>query len=217
MTSRKIALITATPFELSPALKNFQRANDQFIILHTGVGLVNMAIQCQKLIFQHQPHACILIGIAGSFHAKLPLNAVVAVQHEIAGDVGVWEDHQWKDQFDLGLSDPSRFPFNNKKLTNPYLDDFYLRMPAVTAVSVNEISTDTNTIDLYKNVYQAAVESMEGAAFHQVMLENNIPFLQLRAISNAVGVRDKQQWSIPAAIHAVNQTCIDLLNNGLFN
>ncbi|WP_126970525.1 futalosine hydrolase [Gynurincola endophyticus] len=217
MTSRKIALITATPFELSPALKDFQRANDQFITLHTGVGLVNMAIQCQKLIFQHQPDACILIGIAGSFNTNLPLNAVVAVQHEITGDLGVWEDHQWKDLFDLRLADPDQFPFNDKKLTNPHLDNLYLRMPAVTAVSVNEISTDANTIDRYKNTCQAAIESMEGAAFHQVMLENNIPFLQLRAISNLVGVRDKKQWSIPPAIHAVNQTCIDLLNNGLFN
>lgn len=217
MAIPKIAIITATAFELSPLLNEYQSATKEFITLHTGVGLVNMAIKCQQLIHQHRPDACILLGIAGSFTSKLPLNAVVAVKDEIYGDIGVFEENTWKDVFELKLADPNQTPFDNKKLVNPYIDQFYLRLPAVSAVSVNTVTTNTDTIERYKFNDIVQIESMEGAAFHQVMIENNIPFLQLRAISNEVGVRDKKEWSLAPAIHAVNQTCIDLLNNGLFN
>jgi futalosine hydrolase len=44
---------------------------------------------------------------------------------------------------------------------------------------------------------------MEGAALHLVCLENKIPFLQIRGISNWVGERDKSQWKIPEAAEAV--------------
>jgi futalosine hydrolase len=38
-----------------------------------------------------------------------------------------------------------------------------------------------------------------------------IPFLQLRGISNLVGERNKENWKIPLAIEQVNQSLIRLL------
>jgi futalosine hydrolase len=46
---------------------------------------------------------------------------------------------------------------------------------------------------------------MEGAALHFACLQSGIPFIQIRTISNTVGVRDKQQWQLPAAIDSLNQ------------
>lgn len=217
MTSRKIAIISATPFECLPLLNEYQRGRDQFMFAHTGVGLVNMAIQCQKLISEKKPDACLLIGIAGSFTNDFNLNQVVAVQDEYYGDLGVQEEEDWRDIFELNLADPNQYPFQQKKLINTWLPSLAIELNKVSAVSVNTISTHRLTIERYKFNDGALIENMEGAAFHQVMLENKIPFLQIRAISNMVGDRDKKQWSLAPAIQAVNQTAVDLLNNGLFN
>jgi futalosine hydrolase len=52
---------------------------------------------------------------------------------------------------------------------------------------------------------------MEGAALHYVGLQENIAFLQLRSVSNAIGVRDKTRWNIPLAIGRLNEQLIHLL------
>lgn len=57
------------------------------------------------------------------------------------------------------------------------------------------------------------VESMEGAAFHYVCLQQQIPFIQLRSISNEIGERDKSKWEMKKAITQLNEKLIDLLNS----
>ena len=52
---------------------------------------------------------------------------------------------------------------------------------------------------------------MEGAALHYVCLHQNIPFIQLRAISNYVGERDKTKWKIDLAISNLHNELIKLL------
>jgi futalosine hydrolase len=54
---------------------------------------------------------------------------------------------------------------------------------------------------------------MEGAALHYVCLQSGVPFLQLRSVSNTVGVRDKTKWDIKLAITRLNETLIPLLTN----
>ena len=53
---------------------------------------------------------------------------------------------------------------------------------------------------------------MEGAAFHFVCLQQNIPFLQLRSISNKVGERNKTKWNLIEAIVNLNRELIDLVD-----
>lgn len=60
--------------------------------------------------------------------------------------------------------------------------------------------------------YDPTIESMEGAALHYVCREFNIPFIQLRAISNYVGERDKSNWKIQEAIENLNQTILRFID-----
>jgi futalosine hydrolase len=52
---------------------------------------------------------------------------------------------------------------------------------------------------------------MEGAALHYVCLQENIPFLQIRSISNRVGERDKAKWEFKEAIKNLNKELAVLL------
>jgi futalosine hydrolase len=82
----------------------------------------------------------------------------------------------------------------------------------VRAITVNEITTETKRIEWYKKNLSPAVESMEGAALHYVCLRENIPFLQIRSISNEIGERDKKKWGLSEAITTLNEKLILLLN-----
>jgi futalosine hydrolase len=53
---------------------------------------------------------------------------------------------------------------------------------------------------------------MEGAAMFYVCLLAGVPFLELRAVSDVVGPRDKAQWDIPGAVAALNAELGRVLN-----
>jgi futalosine hydrolase len=59
--------------------------------------------------------------------------------------------------------------------------------------------------------YDCCVESMEGAAFHYVCLQEGMPFAQVRAISNYVTPRDKSQWQMKDAIVNLNKWVIGFI------
>lgn len=63
----------------------------------------------------------------------------------------------------------------------------------------------------YKNTIGAVIESMEGAALHYVALMESVPFLQIRAVSNYIGERDKSKWLLQKAIGNLNQQLERLL------
>jgi futalosine hydrolase len=79
-------------------------------------------------------------------------------------------------------------------------------------VSINEITTLPSRIEHYKSSLGATVESMEGAALHYVGLMENIPFLQVRSLSNFVGERDKSKWHIKEAIENLNKELIQIIS-----
>lgn len=205
-----ILLTAATAFELDPLFdylekQEFKIGENEAGLQVTGIGSLMTTYELTKAIIQLRPDYIIQLGIAGSFDKDLVAPQVVLVKDELNGDLGVEEKEGFADIFDLKLLDASAFPFTGKRLVNPLLENktTCYGLPVVSGVTVNEISTNKNRIDLLKQQYGVAVESMEGAALHYAALKNKIPFLQIRAISNVVGVRDKQQWKIKEAIEAL--------------
>ena len=91
----------------------------------------------------------------------------------------------------------------------------YLRhsgLPAVKAITVNKLSDSELQKQQYIIAFDADIESMEGAALHYVCLQENIPFLQIRSVSNYIGERDKTKWKLKEAIENLNSELISLIN-----
>ena len=59
-------------------------------------------------------------------------------------------------------------------------------------------------MDYYRNTLGAQIEYMEGAALHYVCLQEKIPFLQIRSLSNFAGERDKSKWVLKESIAHLN-------------
>ncbi|MEO8117205.1 MAG: futalosine hydrolase, partial [Bacteroidota bacterium] len=135
------------------------------------------------------------------------------IKNDAFADVGVEENGEWMDLFDMNFIQKNTFPYTENKLENGWLKDYNpLKLPAVAAITVNEVTTRKERRDQYVKKYNPFLESMEGAALHYVCLMKGVPFVQLRTISNMVGERNKQKWQIKSAIEYLNDTLIKYLD-----
>jgi futalosine hydrolase len=213
----KIALAAATRKEIEPvqqylAERVYLKGHHRFSVVLTGVGLMGTTYSLTRAWTLDKPDMAIQAGIAGSFHPLYSPGMVVAVREELVGDLGVMENG-WKDLFDMGLADADAFPFTGGRLVNPHAELIRKsHLETVRALSVNQVSTDPEQIRQLVQKFGPVVESMEGAAFHHVCLMEGIPFIQLRAISNQVGDRNKSNWQMGPAIRNLNNALIQLVN-----
>jgi len=215
----RVIITAATNGEWMPSFQKINPAyagtNKRFSVgFHeSGIGLLASSVSLMKMFVQETPSLIIQVGIAGCFDKKVPLGEVFAVKDDFAGDIGVMENKVWKDLFDLKLDKPNDAPYEKKSLPNPWLSQYnLLKLPTKKGVTINTISTDKNKIDLYSGRYKASLESMEGAALHYIGRDLNIPFIQIRAVSNYVGERNKAKWNMQEAIYNLNETLLQYLD-----
>jgi len=214
----EILLAAATTFEIQPTIDYLgERAGEPGTLsvtpLITGVGSVPTTWKLTRQLERSRPGLVLQAGIAGCFTARAA-GTVLAVREEVFADLGVWEGDGFQSLFDMRLADADGFPFTGGRLVNPHAALFALAgLEAVSAVTVNEITTDAKMISWHQQNNSAVVESMEGGPLHYVCLQAGIPFLQLRSVSNAIGVRDKTKWDIPLAISQLNEELIRFLQN----
>ena len=202
-----ILLVAATSFEIQPSID--AGASPHSLI--TGIGSTPATWSLMRQIDTRRPDLIIQAGIAGCLTGEKP-GTVFAIGEDEFADLGVWENENFQSPFDLGLAEADLAPFSNGKLPNPYRALLALTdLPIANALTVNEITTSPTRIAWYRDNTGAAVESMEGAALHYVCRRENIPFLQLRSVSNAIGVRDKSKWDIRLAIASLNDQLIRIV------
>ena len=204
----KILVVAATQLEIEP----FINLKNNTEVLICGVGIPSTVYHLTKKLLQEKYDLVIQAGIAGTFSKKLKKGEVVVVEQDAFGDIGVEEKGEFKTLFQLDFDDKNKFPFKNGWLVNTSEIINTTHLKKVNGVTVNKISDRKKQAKQLKEIFNADVESMEGAAFHFVCLQQNIPFLQLKSISNKVGERDKSKWNMIEAIVNLNRELIDLID-----
>ena len=207
----KLYVIAATIGEIEPLIET--TINTDYKLIITGVGAMAATYQLTKMIREDKPDLIIQAGLAGSFEEGLSLGSVVVVNRDRFADLGVEENSKWIDIYDLGLAQANEEPFKDGWLRNENKSLNRFGYAQVSSITINEITTMPKRISLLREKYNASIESMEGAALHYVCLLEKIPFIQLRAISNRVGERDKGKWKIKPAIENLNNALIKIMEN----
>jgi futalosine hydrolase len=208
---RMILLIAATEFEIPSFINQEEKKTD---ILITGVGVPATLYHLQKRLQQIDYDWVIQAGIGGAFNEKDTLGEVVVVGQDVFGDLGMEEKSRFTPIFKSGFIKENEFPFTNGWLNNNNEIIKQLPLKTVKGVTVNKVSDSLLQKDQLLNNFNAAIESMEGAALHYVCLQEKISFIQLRSFSNYVGERDKSKWKIKDAINNLNKelhTIIELI------
>ncbi|MEP6950345.1 MAG: futalosine hydrolase [Ginsengibacter sp.] len=205
----KLLVVAATGFEIKPFIENNTSAD----VLITGIGIPATVFQLTKQLAQKEYDLVIQAGIAGTFNNALVAGSVAMVNTDTFGDIGIVEKGKFSTLFETGLAHENDFPFSNGWLVNEH---DYFRHPFLfiaKGLTVNKIIDDEIQISRTREKFGADIESMEGAAFHYVCLQQKVKFLQLRSISNIVGERDKTKWAIKDAITNLNIELKKLVKN----
>lgn len=212
-------LISATAFEIAPFIETYRKYNGNFIdgveinILISGIGLVASTYNITKHLMVNKPDVIVQAGVGGSFDKNISLGSVVAVRQERVADLGVFENKKWKTLDEMGLEKAGRFPYSNGWLVNRSPLMKTVKLPKVKGISVNEITTSPGRIKILREKFNPTAESLEGAALHYVAISEKIPFIQIRALSNYIGERDKGKWQMKEAITNLNHELKKILQS----
>ena len=178
-------------------------------LLIGGIGQLQTAYALQNRIRLERPGLVIQAGIGGS-SAQDDLGLVCAIRSEQVADLGVMEKTGFTDIFAMGLENRDRVPFRDGKLDNPYSSLLeWTGLPVLDGITVNEIKS-SDFAGFQRNPFRV-VESMEGAALHYVCLMEKVPFLQIRAISNITGDRDKTRWKLKEALKSLHEELVVMI------
>lgn len=220
----KLLIVAATPFEILPLeqhLKNvfvphgqtqFQYGRLNVTLLVTGAGLTATAFALGRALAAQRYNLVINAGICGALDRSLPIGEVVQVVSEVFADMGAEEaDGSFTDAFGIGLLGPDQPPFKSGMLLNEG-GSTYDFLPKVAGISVNKVHGAEQSIAALQQRLPAQIESMEGAAFFYACLMSDMPFLEIRAVSNYVEPRNKDNWNIPLAIDRLNEVLVQMVS-----
>ncbi len=190
----------------SPKVKSYKINNLAIDILITGIGMVNTTYWLTKCLRQTTYKLVLNAGIAGSFNPILKIGSVVNVVSEIFSELGAEDGDNFFDLVELGLTKEDDFPYISNTLRNNYqfTTNTVKELMHVNGITVNKVHGNGKSIAEVKKLHNPDIESMEGAAVFFCCLMENVNFIELRAISNKVELRDRSKWDIPLAIKNLN-------------
>lgn len=220
----KITIVAATKLELKPLFEQFKPksdhfnglyiVNEQLHILITGMGMMNTAAHLALYVSAFDRDYFIDAGICGAFNRKFAIGDVLKIISETYGDFGVENDEEFQDFFDLGFIDKREDAFQYG-LCNPIGHEItdQINLPEASSITVNKVHGNEKTIQLIQKKYQADTENMEGLAFYYVLKLVNKPGIEIRAISNYVEKRNKENWDIELGIKNLNEVLLHLIQS----
>jgi futalosine hydrolase len=217
----KILFVTATSLE-GDTLKKINEiftvpevhGKFEIIPLVTGVGAISTLWTMKQWIMDNgKPDLAINAGIAGSYSDKFPKGEVVMPVTDCFADMGIEDDVSFLTLSEAGLMGADEFPFKNGLLhvDNEYTDKIKAFLKPVRAITVNSATGSETTKGILLKKFNPDIETMEGATFFYLCSREKIPFLALRAISNMVERRNKNNWDIDLALNNLSEKLIAVL------
>jgi futalosine hydrolase len=179
-----------------------------------GVGAAYAQLCIQDIAINGQPSLLFQAGIAGVYVGRGSLEQVYHISADRFADLGAQDGDSFLTLGELNLAANKSDIDSNGWMLNVQqaYPAFFAGLPQAKGITVNMVTGSEATMQRWQNLYKPHTESMEGAALHLVALTYKIPFVQVRAMSNYVQVRDKSQWKIPEALHQLNATIIEYIN-----
>jgi futalosine hydrolase len=148
------------------------------------------------------------LGVCGSFDPALPPGSVVHVVEDRIAELGAEDGAAFLTLDELHLPGTDVFA-NAAPPANPALD----ALPRATAITVNTVHGNEQSIAAVVRRFAPQVESMEGAAFMCSCLIEAVPFAQVRGVSNVVEKRNREAWNIAEAIGSVSRAALNILQH----
>ena len=216
-----VLIVAATDSELN-GIRSFVRAQwieqPEAVFTHgsttcsflvTGPGMIRTAATLGAALAHSPPDLCLNVGIAGAYPGKFAIGEVVHVTEETVASFGAEDaDGAVLAPGDIGLP----FDLDLTCLINQSAGAFDF-LPKANGLTVNLVSGSASTIASRTKQYRADIETMEGAAFFYCCLKAGVEFIEIRAISNIVEPRNRENWKIDLALKHLDEQVIAMLSS----
>ena len=208
----RILVMTAVSVEREAVLRGLH-SDRRFDVLLAGVGPVSAAVNTAKVLATAEYGLVVSAGIGGGFPGKAGVGSLVVANEIVAADLGVETPEGFSSIDELGFGS-TRIQVD-ASLVNGVTEALLAAGLPVKTGPVLTVSTVTGTAEsaakLAARVPGATAEAMEGYGVALAAHDRGVPILELRAISNQVGPRDRSAWRIKEALDVLEAASAVLL------
>ncbi|MCX5200468.1 futalosine hydrolase [Streptomyces sp. NBC_00237] len=197
-----VLVVTAVPAERDAVTRAFGADRAAHLtVLAGGVGPASAAAATARALATGAYGLVISAGIGGGFADRAPVGSVVVADAIVAADLGAETPDGYVPVTGLGFGTVEHLPpADLVRVTS--------EAAAAATGTVLTVSTVTGTAaraaELGARHPRAAVEAMEGFGVAEAAALFGLPVLEIRAVSNAVGPRDRDAWRIGEALAALS-------------
>ena len=209
---KPILVVAPTPLEISVIEES---GNQRVETLTTGIGPVKLAMELTMYLANSsiRPGLLILIGLCGVFKGEttIGIGDIVIAKSETFGDMGRCSNSAIDDIILNGSALHLTYPARPTD-TLPIIGDQLKKLPRkeVDMATVMCSSSSFERASIIQKRTGAQCENMEGAAFFMVSNRFNVPFVEIRAISNIVG-ENRDNWDFKQALASLKSYLRGLL------
>ncbi|MEK4353743.1 futalosine hydrolase [Paenibacillus sp. FSL R5-0475] len=210
--ARRALIVTAVAAERDAVLRGL-KGSDRFHVIAAGAGTAAAAAGTAAALAAGSYGCVISAGIGGGFPGVAPLGSLVVASEMIAADLGAETPEGFRSAAELGFGSVSvPADHGTVQAVSAALAAAGLTVSTGTVLTV---STATGTAEtaaaLIARHPGAVAEAMEGHGVAVAAEALGLPVLELRAISNPVGPRDRAAWKIGDAMEALTAAAAILL------
>ncbi len=202
-----VLIIVATPQEAEFF------ANLPARVVVSGIGAVNAALTTYAAALEQKPKLIVNVGIGGAYpNSGLEMGQSACSSEFIYAGLGAQDGPDFLDLEQLGF--PLRpGTFNRIPAWNgarAWADQLGIRCGEF--LTLETVTGNLETLHTLEQRFpHALIEGMEGAGVAHAALRLGLPALEVRGVSNWVGLRDRSSWRIREALSG----CRDTLERGL--
>ncbi|MBB6678373.1 futalosine hydrolase [Cohnella lubricantis] len=203
---RRILIMTAVEAEREAVLRGLD-GDERFDVRLAGVGPAFAAASTAAALAAAGGSCGLVVsaGIAGGFPSRAEIGSLVVSSRIVAADLGAETPDGFASVDALGFGSAEAQP--DEALAQQLVQALEAAGLRAACGPILTVSTATGTAQtaalLAERVPGAAAEGMEGYGVAVAARQFGVPALELRAVSNAVGPRDRAAWRIPDALLAL--------------
>ncbi|MEV0172859.1 futalosine hydrolase [Streptomyces sp. NPDC050803] len=196
-SSLRILVATAVPAERDAVAQAFTGE-----VLAVGVGPARAAAGTATALARAPYDLVISAGIAGGFQPHAPVGSLVVADEITAADLGAETPDGFLPVTELGFGTVTHRP--PEALVREIAAATGARSGAVLTVST--VTGSAARADALRERHPTALaEAMEGFGVAEAAAVHGVPVLEIRAVSNPVGPRDRAAWRIGDALKALTE------------
>jgi futalosine hydrolase len=174
-------------------------------LLVTGIGIPATMYSVLTQLATKKYELLINIGIAGAFLGKAQIGETFNVSSDYFGDIGFYRNDVFTSIFNTKISQNFDEIFDNGIIKNTsQIPEYFNKLQKTNAVTVN--------IPEKSEIKDVGLESMEGAAFMMIAELKKLNHIQIRSVSNIVGITPRNDWQIETAVGNYSQIITKYFN-----